>query len=380
MLPPLADMFRQLIQIPSVSSNNSTYDRSNIEVVNLLANWLNDLGFETSVKPLESNPQKANLIARIGSGEGGLVLAGHTDTVPCQESDWSVNPYSLTEKDDKYFGLGTCDMKGFFPLVLSAFSAIDAKKLIKPLCIAATSDEETSMAGARELQASDFPKADAVVIGEPTDLVPAFTHKGMALLRLTVEGEAGHSSNPDEGNNAIDVLHEIIGELQTFRGKLRENYCNETFEVTFPTLNLGCVHAGDAPNRICSHAELQFDIRILPGMQTTTVLNDLLDLVHGVSRRTGACIRFSASSPFIPPFETDPTGDLVKHLAAGTHSAPTGVAFGTEAPFFQALGIETAVCGPGSIRQAHQPDEYLALDQIKPTQHLLQGLIHTYCV
>ena len=379
MIPSTTEMFRALVSTPSVSCADRQIDQSNIEVINLLANWLDDLGFDVVVKPLESDRHKANLLARKGKGDGGLVFAGHSDTVPCFESQWDVDPYALTERDDRLYGLGTCDMKGFFPLALAACAAIDDRQLKKPLCVAATSDEETSMAGARELEAMGFPKADAAVIGEPTDLVPAYTHKGIALLRVIINGIAGHSSDPDAGVNAIDAMHQVISRLMEFRLELKSKYANDAFAVHYPTLNLGCLHAGDVPNRICAHAELQFDIRLLPTMNAEVLIEDIQRRVLDVEEQTGAKIQVEPSCPSIPPFETSTTGKLVRHLSSVTKNAPSGVAFGTEAPFYQALGMETVVFGPGSVKQAHQPDEYISLDRLKPTQTILENLIHTYC-
>ncbi len=379
MIPSTTEMFRALVSTPSVSCADLQIDQSNIDVINHLANWLDDLGFDVVVKPLESNHEKANLLARKGSGEGGLVFAGHSDTVPCFESQWDVNPYALTEKDGRFYGLGTCDMKGFFPLALAACAAIDDAKLEKPLCVAATSDEETSMAGARELEALGFPKADAAVIGEPTDLVPAYTHKGIALTKVIITGVAGHSSDPDAGVNALDVMHQVISKLIEFRNELKSKYANEAFAVHYPTMNLGCLHAGDVPNRICAHAELEFDIRLLPNMNAQLLLDDIQRRVADIAAHTGAEIRVESCCPIVPPFETNTNGDLIRHLSNVTKHAPGGVAFGTEAPFYQALGMETVVFGPGSVNQAHQPDEYISLDRLKPTQAILEDLIHTYC-
>ena len=379
MIPSTTEMFRALVSTPSVSCPDQQIDQSNIDVINLLANWLEDLRFDVVVKPLESNGQKANLLARKGSGDGGLVFAGHSDTVPCVESQWALDPYGLTEKDGRFYGLGTCDMKGFFPLALAACAAIDDRQLEKPLCVAATSDEETSMAGARELDAMGFPKADAAVIGEPTDLVPAYTHKGIVLSRVIITGKAGHSSDPEAGVNAIDAMHQVISKLMVFRDELKSKYTNDAFAVQYPTLNLGCLHAGDVPNRICAHADLQFDIRLLPAMNADTLIDDIQQRVVDIGEETGAKIQIELSCPPIPPFETRTTGKLVQHLSNMTKHAPRGVAFGTEAPFYQALGMETVVFGPGSVNQAHQPDEYISLDRLKPTQTILENLIHTYC-
>ena len=163
-------MLRSLIETPSVSCTSAALDQSNIAVINQLATWLESLGFKTTVQPLPKVPGKANLIATLGRGTGGLVLAGHTDTVPYDDSHWSQSPFSLTERDGRLYGLGTCDMKGF-PIAIRP-PPVRWAQLKAPLTIVATSDEESSMAGARALAAADIPQARFAVIGEPTDFRP----------------------------------------------------------------------------------------------------------------------------------------------------------------------------------------------------------------
>ena len=250
MLPQFDEMLTKLVQEPSVSSTSPQIDRSNLQVIEHLADWLSALGFATELLPLPDAPSKANLIATLGQGEGGLVLAGHTDTVPFDDSKWSSDPFTLTRRGNNLHGLGACDMKGFFPVALEAAQTFIGRKLAKPLTIVATSDEESSMAGARYLLESGRPQADYAIIGEPTGLQPIWAHKGIAFLTIRVQGASGHSSNPDLGCNALDVMHMLIAELISFRAELADQYRNPAFEVTVPTLNLGCLNAGDSPNRI----------------------------------------------------------------------------------------------------------------------------------
>jgi len=256
-LPEFDEMLTQLVSEPSVSSTQPDIDRSNLRVIEHLANWLVGLGFATELMPLPNAPHKANLIATLGSGEGGLVLAGHTDTVPFDESKWQTDPFRVTAKDDNLYGLGTCDMKGFFPVALQAAQTFAGRKLSRPLTIVATSDEESSMAGARYLMEGGKPRADYAIIGEPTGLRPIWAHKGIAFMSIRLQGASGHSSNPDLGCNALESMHKVMGELIAFRDELAQEYRNPTFEVQVPTMNLGCMHAGDSPNRICGHAELR---------------------------------------------------------------------------------------------------------------------------
>ena len=385
-LPRTREMFRTLVGEPSVSCNVAAHDQSNLRVIGHLATWLEDLGFAAEVLPLPDAPGKANLIATLAPAEPGedgspegLVLSGHTDTVPCNESLWSRDPFALTEAGDRFYGLGTCDMKGFFPVALDAARRFAERRLAHPLTIVATSDEESSMAGARYLESLGRPKARAAVIGEPTSLRPIHAHKGIMLLSIKLTGKSGHSSNPARGSNALDAMHAAMGELVAFRKELAGLYENTAFEVSVPTLNLGCLHAGDSPNRICETAELQIDLRSLPGMDHAPIRDEMASRLDGVAANTGTSICLSYLSPPLPPYETPSDGPLVGLLERLSGKRAGTVAFGTEAPFLRALGMETVVFGPGSIDQAHQPDEYLDASCIAPATDALSALIEAYC-
>ena len=377
-LPNTLAMLRTLVGEPSTSSIAASRDQSNLAVINHLANWLESLKFAVNVLPLPNKGGKANLIATLGSGEGGLVLSGHTDTVPCDEKHWDTDPYTLTEIDSVVHGLGSCDMKGFFPIALEAASLFRSKKLNKPLTILATSDEESSMAGARQLLRDGRPKADFAIIGEPTGLQPIIAHKGVLALSIVIEGSGGHASNPNLGCNALDAMHAVIADLLIYRQELASMYTNPTFEINIPTLNLGCLHAGDSPNRICETAELQIDVRLMPGMEieelATTIQHRLVETIASHGTRL-SITRINE----VPAYQTSGDGDLARTLASLCGRPPGTVAFGTEAPFLQSLGMETVVFGPGSINQAHQPNEYLDLNQLSPARETLEKVIRHYC-
>ncbi len=377
-IPKPVEMLKTLIAEPSVSSVDAGRDMGNLAVVSHLATWLEDLGFEVEVLALPERSGKGNLIARRGSGTDGLVLAGHTDTVPCDEALWNADPFALSEHGEKFYGLGTCDMKGFFPLALAAAANHQRSRLKRPLTIVATADEESSMDGARYLAAKGIPKAAAAVIGEPTDMRPVRAHKGVAMISIAVAGASGHSSNPALGDNALEAMHRIIGALIAFRAGLAEKHIDPGFEVSVPTLNLGCLRAGDNPNRICGHAELQIDLRLLPGMDTAAVVDDLRECVERASGETPATVR-TLFRP-VTPYQTPAQGRLVAALETLSGRPAHTVAFGTEAPFFQALGMETVVFGAGSIDQAHQPNEFLQASQLRPMEDALTALIAQYCL
>ncbi|MDX1756396.1 MAG: acetylornithine deacetylase [Marinobacter sp.] len=378
--PGIREMLTRLISLPSVSSASPNWDQSNEAVVQTLAEWLRPLGFKTELMPVPGAPGKFNLIATLGSGPGGLVLSGHTDTVPYDDKRWQSDPFTLTERDDRWYGLGTCDMKGFFALAIEAARDLVGQPLKQPLILLATADEESSMNGARALAEAGRPQGRYAVIGEPTSLKPIRMHKGIMMERLVFQGQSGHSSNPALGRNALEGMHEAMGELLALRGDWQARFQNPSFEVQVPTLNLGCIHGGDNPNRICGRCELHFDLRPLPGMQMAELRQAILDRLQPVARQRELDLEFSPLFDGVPPFETAADAELVRVCEQLTGHRAEAVAFATEAPWLQQLGLETLVMGPGSIDQAHQPDEYLALSQVQPTVTVLRQLIQRFCL
>ena len=199
------------------------------------------------------------------------------------------------------------------------------------------------MQGAHALTLDQLNHPDACVIGEPTELTPIRMHKSIMMNRLLITGKSGHSSNPDLGINAIDVMTEAMLALNQLKSDYQKTYKKADFAVQSPTMNYGCIHGGDNPNRICHQCALDFDFRGLPGMSNKD--SELVNLTQSLSQKTAEA-----------------------------------VAFATEAPFYKHLGIDTIVLGPGSIDQAHQPDEFLAFDQIDPCVTILEKLIGHYCL
>lgn len=379
-VPSLLNMMHEMLSEISVSSTSAQWDTGNLAVINKLASWLNTLGFQCEVLPLSGKPNKANLIATLGSGPGGLVLAGHTDTVPYNEERWDMDPLRLTEQDNKLFGLGATDMKGFFPIAIEAAKSFLDTPLAQPLIILATADEESSMDGARELVEKGQPKARTAIIGEPTCLKPIRMHKGMMMNAITVEGRAGHSSDPSLGNNAMEAMHVVMSDLLAYRASLQQRYNNPLFNVDVPTLNLGCIHGGDNPNRICGQCELHFDLRALPGMNNDELYAAIEQRLKPLAQQLNVNISLRALIKNVQPFEQAPDSQLVKIAEQLTGHQAEPVAFATEAPFMQQLGMDTIVMGPGSIDQAHQPNEYMALDQVRPAVDLFTQLIGRFCM
>lgn len=377
------EQLQTLIATPSISSTNPSIDSGNVGVINHLASWASDLGFRCEIMTIA--PGKANLIATLGEGPGGLVLAGHTDTVPCDDSGWHSDPFAGAIRDDKLFGLGSADMKGFFPLALAAAAdAVHALRLgqtlTAPLIILATCDEETSMAGARALVDAGRPAARFAVLGEPTGMKPLRMHKGAMMERIRLTGQSGHSSDPSLGRNALDAMHDVISELKAFRAELAQQYHNPLFTVPSPTLNLGCIHGGDNPNRICAQCELQYDLRPLPGMDMAALRHAIAERVERVARRHQVHAECEPLFAGTPPLLTAADSPLVLAMEELTQHSAGAAAFGTEGPYLQALGMDALIFGPGHIDVAHQPNEHVPLSALLPTIDVLQALIKRFCL
>lgn len=379
-LPDYERLLATLVAEPSVSSSAPGWDQSNLGVVSVLQVWFEKLGFSTELMDIPGQTGKANLIATCGEGSEGLVLSGHTDTVPFDASKWQSDPFQLKTINDRMYGLGTCDMKGFFPIIVEALRNLRGANLKQPLIVLATADEESSMSGARALAQAGTIQGRAALIGEPTSLRPVRMHKGILMESIRVSGKSGHSSNPALGNNALEAMHETIAALLRFRDKIQQRHRDPAFEVSVPTMNLGRIQGGDSANRICGHCELSFDLRLLPGMNTIVLREELSELVKTVADKRGVEMRLESLIEHVEPFASDRDSAMVRLCEQLTGHEAQAVAFATEAPFLSKMGFETVVMGAGSIDQAHQPDEFLAADQVKGMAAHLEGLIRHYCL
>jgi acetylornithine deacetylase len=362
MLPPALEMIRQLVATPSVSSPDDRFDQSNREVIDLVAGWAAGLGFAVRIEALPGDSGKANLIATLGEGEDGLVLSGHTDTVPYNVERWTDDPFVLTERDGKLHGLGTADMKGFFAAALHAISRFEPGQLRAPITLLGTADEESTMNGARALAERGERLGRYAIIGEPTGLQPIRKHKGVFYVQVTVGGRAGQAG------------------LQSWRDTIGERYRDDDFEVPTPTLNFGRITGGDSPNRICAECKLDVDVRLLPGMRRPTVVAELRDVV--ANALDGGPWTFDVGAiggyadAFAGPSDAEFSG-AVETLCGC--SAKTAL-FGTEAPFLTELGLQTLVLGAGDIAVAHQPDEYVTIAAIERATDVYANLIQRFCI
>lgn len=378
--PSVLEMIRALVAAPSASSFDPAHDEGNRAVISLLASWMEDLGASIEILALPGPADRSNLIATIGPGDQGLVLSGHSDTVGCERGRWNSDPYQVTERDGRLYGLGIADMKSFFAIAIEAIRSIGTASLRRPLILVATADEECAMEGARSLVAAGHPRARYALIGEPTDLVPVRMHKGMMMERISLSGRSGHSSQP-HGDSALEAMIKVANALVAWRQELQARHHDVDFEVPYPTLNLGSIHGGDHPNRICGTCEMEIDLRPLPCMASDLgeLRRELGTRVRAALAGTSVTASIHSLFPGTPPMRTDAGSPLVRAGEELTGKRAATGAYGTEAPHFAALGMEVVLLGPGDIAQAHQPDEFLRADCIEPAIRITRGLIERFC-
>lgn len=373
-------MLAELVAIPSPSSADARFDRSNAAVVEKLAEHCDHLGMHVEIRDVRGAPGKKNLVARLGDGEGGLVLAGHADTVPWDDAGWSTDPFRLTERDGRLYGLGATDMKGFFPSALHALARVDVARLRRPVVLVATADEESGMHGARSL-VQDGPLVGAqVVIGEPTGLVPVAMHKGVSQTRVVLAGRAGHASDPSLGHSALDAMVGVLEALVRLRVELAARARDARFDVSESTLNLGRIEGGDSANRICGRCELHVDQRLLPGTTLATSRAELARIVREAVSDPAIRVEIEPLFEGIEPFATPLDAPILELAERITGARPIAVPFGTEAPFFQSMGKPTIVLGPGDIATAHQPDEFVTRADLHRAIDVYGALVERCCI
>ncbi|MFO0709056.1 MAG: acetylornithine deacetylase [Sandaracinus sp.] len=376
----IRERIERLIATPSVSAVVPELDMPNRPVVDLLANWLEIEGFSVEVLPVTDDGAKANLVATKGRGPGGLVLSGHTDTVPFDEGRWQSDPFRATERDGFLHGLGTSDMKSFFAVAIEAARRFEASAMKEPLVLIATADEECGMSGVRALVERGMPRARHAIIGEPTNLRPVRMHKGVSMESIALSGRSGHSSDPSLGRNALEGMRRAMNALVAYRDELDRTHRRDDLVPPTTTMNLGNIKGGDNPNRICAHCELQHDIRVLPGMDVDVVRGELHRRVRAAIDGLELAMTAGPLHEAVPPFETEATAEIVRAAEALTGFSAGAVSFGTEAPFLNAAGLRTVVLGPGDIAVAHQPNERIELAAIPRAVELIAQLIGRFCV
>lgn len=376
------DILSDLIAFPTVSAD------SNLDLIAYVSNLLEDAG---ALVEVQQNPggTKANLFAMMGSTDqgGGIVLSGHTDVVPVADQNWTRDPFKMAEIDGNLYGRGTCDMKGFIAATLAKVDVLREAATKRPIHFAFTYDEEVGCIGAQsliDLLAARSARPSIALIGEPTMMQVIEGHKGCCEYTVTFTGAAGHGSAPDRGVNAVEYAVRYINRLMELRQALIDRCPPESrFDPPHSTINVGSLHGGSAHNVIAARAVLEWEMRPVVPEDHEFVLNDLRDYVGDVllpdMRRVASLAEIETEIigevAGLTPMEHNAARDLMFRLT-GANAAQT-VPFGTEAGLFQSIGMDAVICGPGSIDQAHKPDEFLSVDQLDSCLNMLDRLAGT---
>lgn len=369
----------RLIAFPTVSRD------SNLALIAYIQERLNEHGIKSRLVHNEEGT-KANLLATIGPMvEGGVVLSGHTDVVPIDDQDWHTDPFSLVEKDGKLFGRGTCDMKCFIAASLAALPDMVAADLPVPIHFAFSYDEEVGCAGVPsliKLIREELPLPRAVIVGEPTDMKVVTAHKGVTAVNALITGKEAHSSQTQLGYSAVMAAGRLIQCVADMNAENASGTNKDSnFEPDHTTMTVNVIQGGTALNIMAGHCNLTWDIRSLPGDDPQTYIdrfeafckNTVLPEMRKIAPECDIDIHVRAGTPALQ-FETDSEAEHLCRQLTGDN-AIRAVSFAAEAGQFQEAGLSTVICGPGSIAQAHQPNEFITLEQVKLGTRFMGDLI-----
>ena len=373
--------------LDTLVSHDTTSRNSNMSLIEEVRDGLATQGIKAELfRSPEGN--KANLFAtlpaRDGSTQGGIVLSGHTDVVPVDGQQWDTNPFAVTERDGRLYARGSCDMKGFIAAGLALVPDFLGMQRNKPIHFALSYDEEVGCAGAPfmldelKLRGAKF---DGCVVGEPTSMQVVVAHKGINVYRCRVHGKAAHSSLTPKGSNAIEYAARLICRIRDIADHFKEHGpYDEFFDVPFTTMTTNQIQGGIAVNTIPELCEFVYEFRNLPGMSSdgiqaqvdAYVKNELLPRMQREFADARIDVVKGASAPAFEATEDAAITQLVRALTADQDKRKVGYA--TEAGLFQNIGIPTVVCGPGSIEQAHKPNEYVDIAQLEACERFLRKI------
>ncbi|MEQ1931224.1 MAG: acetylornithine deacetylase [Parvularculaceae bacterium] len=378
------DISPQLAWISRLIAHDTTSSKSNLALIDDVEAYLKSFGAETH-RVHNADKSKANLYAVVGPNvEGGVILSGHTDVVPVAGQDWASDPFKAVEMDGRLYGRGASDMKSFSAVGLSLVPEMAAANLKRPLIFALSYDEEIGCLGAPHMIAEikgRLPAPSAVIVGEPTLMKVIDGHKGIASFRTTVTGYTTHSSQTDRGVSAVEAAARLIVNLTGMRGARAATPDKASpFNPPYTTMTVNVAHGGTQLNIMAGECVFDWDCRVIPGESPAAILSEFEDYARSVEadmrRKAGGCrvgtVQMTNAPP-LAPLADNPAADLAKSLTG--RNATEVVAFATEAGQFQEAGFSTVICGPGSIDQAHQPNEWIAIDQVAEATRFLRKLI-----
>ena len=368
-------------------SFDTTSFKSNLDLIKFIENYLNDLNIKSELI-YDENKNKANLFTTIGPNlQGGIVLSGHTDVVPITKQNWTSDPFILTERDDKLFGRGSSDMKGFIAIVLSRVSAMVEKKLKKPIHLAFSYDEEIGCVGVHSLL--DLIKKKSInpefcIVGEPTSMEMVIGHKGKHAYDVKVDGLSCHSGQAPNGVNAINYASKLINYIEEInKEKSIKGPFDKDYEIPYSTLHTGLIKGGTILNIVPKLCQFEFEIRHLAEDDPLEIIQRikqyteelLIKEMHNISSTTNIEINEKINYPGLNISESiSPVKQVKELLGKSSHKK---VVFGTEGGLFKReLNLPTIICGPGSIDQAHKPDEFISIQQIEKGGTFIDKLIN----
>jgi acetylornithine deacetylase len=369
-------LLARLVAFDTVSS------RSNRACIDFIRDYLDGLGV-TSTIIASDDGLKACLWATLGPADKtGLVLSGHTDVVPVEGQNWTSDPFTLTDRDQRFYGRGACDMKAFIACVLASIPAVVERGLTRPLHLAFTHDEETNMSGARRL--TEYLRAEGIKpswvwIGEPTGLNLIDQHKGTAYFETRITGMPGHSGKPDRGLNAIELGAHFIDIIKRMaEGRKSRPFPGSRFDPPYSTFNLGIIEGGTAENIIAEHCRIVWQVRTHPGDDLDNTLEEVDRIAtkeikprfSAFAPRAGMTTCACSRIPPLLPVAANPGEEILKRMTGRTETQ--AVSFGTEGGFYQNLGAPVIICGPGSIDQAHKADEFVSREQLEACMGVLE--------
>lgn len=374
----VADILDALVSFDTTSS------RTNIPLILWVENYLRGHGVASYLVPT-ADGEKASLFATIGPQDvAGIALSGHTDVVPVDGQKWDTDPFQLAQKDGRYYGRGTSDMKGFLACVLAAVPQFKSAALKKPIHIAFSYDEEIGCLGVRPMIAemgTRLPLPRVVIVGEPTDMRVVDAHKGPVRWQVDIAGRAAHSSMSHLGVNAIMVAGQILGELARIEADLWADLQDPRFEPPYPTLQVTTIEGGTASNIVPVSCRFGFEVRSMPGLDVEAIEKrvqrfierECLPAMRAVAPEAGITV---ARTNYVPPFGSKPGSEAVALalLLAGQNET-FAVSYATEAGLFQDAGAPSVVCGPGNIAQAHTANEWVAISELVKCSQFLEKLL-----
>lgn len=378
------DISHQLEWVSRLVAFDTTSSRSNLALIEDVEDYLGGLGIET-IRVENDDGSKSNLYAVVGPKvEGGVVLSGHTDVVSVDGQDWKTDPWTVVEKDGKLFGRGVADMKSFSAIGLSLVPEMLNAGLKRPIIFALSYDEEVGCLGAPRMIAEiidQVPMPSAVIVGEPSNMRVIDGHKGIGSFRVTVTGYTTHSSQTDRGVSAVEAAARLIGKIADMRAaRAAQADKDSPFDPPYSTMTVNVVHGGTQLNIMAGEAWFEWDLRVVPGDSREDIIEEFTDYAKGVeaemrSKAPGCRVEITqmTNAPFLAPSPVNPAADLAKAITG--HNSTDVVAYAAEAGQFQGAGLSVVICGPGSIDQAHQPNEFITIDQIREGTMFIRKLI-----